>query len=90
MARTQGTFQQVYEAAREFIADGHGKPYDPVVRKCGDTWMLESKMNDADGCAFEIDLDNFTSYWWEGLNDPDWVPSEYDISEFVTNFTPND
>jgi hypothetical protein len=90
MARTQGTFQQVYEAAREFMADGHGKPLDPVVRVEGETWMLESRMNSAEGCSFEISLDDFVSYWWEGLNDPEWTPSQFDIDEFIANCTPQE
>lgn len=85
MARTQGTFQKIYEAAREFMADGHGKPMDAVVRSCDGHWMLESGMDSADGCDFEISLDDFISYWWEGLNDPDWTPSEESISEFTIN-----
>lgn len=86
MARTQGTFQKIYDAAREFMADGHGMPHDPVIRKCENgTWMLESGMESAEGCDFEISLDDFISYWWEGLNDPDWTPTEESISEFTNN-----
>lgn len=87
MARTQGTFQQVYEAAREFMADGHGRPHDPVVRynESANTWALESRMTSIEDelWGFEISLDDFISYWWEGLNDPEWTPTDESISEFV-------
>lgn len=90
MARTQGTFHNVYEAARKFMIDGYGKPHDPVVRLNGITWMLESGMNSADWCTFEVGLDDFTSYWWEGLNDIEFIPSQSDIDNFVNGHNPRD
>ena len=87
MARTQGTFQQIYEAAREFMVDGHGKPMDPVVRynEATNTWALESRMTsiEDESWEFEISLDDFISHWWEGLNDAEWIPTEESIRVFA-------
>ena len=83
MARTQGSFQSVYDAAREFMANMHGAPHDPVVRVCDGIWILESAMESAEDCSFEIGLNDFISYWYEDLNDLEWTPTQESIDEFV-------
>lgn len=73
------------------MADSHGKPMNAVGRRREDgEWVLESGMNNAEVCDFEISLDDFISYWWEGLNDPSWTPIQDVIDGFVSDCTPQD
>jgi hypothetical protein len=77
--RTAGTFQDVFEAVRD---ESDGLPHNPVIRREGDRWMLESALIPTDG-DFEQPLDDFLSWWHEGLTDPDYIPAESDIAAYV-------
>ncbi len=82
--RTSGTFQAVYEAAKSY-AQGNdmygGCPINPVVRREGDKWMLESALEPTTG-DFEISLEAFDSYFYESYK-TDFVPTASDVADFV-------
>lgn len=81
--RTSGTFQDVYEAARQYEMAGRDDcPMDPVVRREEGKWMLESGLNSTEG-DFEVTLEAFDSWFYESYKDADYTPSESDIEEFV-------
>lgn len=83
--RTSGTFQEVYAAAKSY-SNGEevygGRPHDPVVRREGDKWMLESGLNSAEDADFEVTLEAFDSWFWEGYKS-DYTPSDADVEDFV-------
>ena len=85
--RTEGTFQQIYNAAREIAADGEiygGCPVDPVIRHRPDgIWMLESGLNDAEGADAECRLDDFDSWFFECYQDADYQPGDDDEANFL-------
>jgi hypothetical protein len=93
--RTSGTFAEVYEAAVKYYdGDDSDCPLNPVIRKEGDTWMLESGMNPSD-CDIEVSLPDFEWWWFE--RNIDWMevtPIDSEIDLFVaehlkTNGDPN-
>lgn len=45
--------------------------------------MLESGLNPTDG-DLEVPLDEFASYWGESMKDPNYLPSEQDIADWVS------
>ena len=80
--RTQGTFCDVYRAAKCLFTDATGCPIDPVVRCDGDDWMIESALEPAHDSTFEISLEQFHSYWHESYADDAYAPSAADEEEF--------
>jgi len=83
--RTQGTFSDVYEAARDYylaVAED-GKPMDAVVRRVGDVWMLESGIHPEPEANFELSLDHFDMYWSESYRDDGYIPTPRDATEFM-------
>lgn len=79
--RTSGTFLDVYRAA---ASDSDSDlPINPVIRREGDTWMLESALNPTDG-DIEVTLEEFCSYWYEGMMDSYYLPSDQDVAEWVS------
>lgn len=90
--RTTGTFQDVYEAAKIYAMDETGeerqhRPMDPVVRREGEKWMLESGLNSAENADFSVPLEVFDSYFYNGYTDTDYTPSDSDVAEFVAAHT---
>jgi len=84
--RTSGTFQDVYAAARDYYhGTVDGQPHDPVVRREGGDWMLESALETADA-DFECELDAFDSYFRDDYSDPGYSPSDADVDEFCELF----
>lgn len=90
--RTSGTFQAVYEAAKSY-SNGEevygGCPHNPVVRREGDVWMLESGLNSAEDADFEVTLEAFDNWFYEGYKS-DYTPSDEDIADFVKQNTPDE
>jgi hypothetical protein len=88
--RTTGTFQTVYTTARNYTENenGEGCPMDPVVRREGGKWMIESAMEPTDG-DFEVTLEEFDSYFYESYKS-DFVPSESDIDDFIAAHANNE
>lgn len=82
--RTSGTFQRVYEAAKSYaLGTAEDRcPINPVIRREEGKWMLESSLNPTDG-DFEISLEAFDSWFWEGYKIPSYSPSDADITEFI-------
>jgi len=89
--RTAGTFQEVYAAAKAYVNETaeDGCPMDAVVRREGERWMLESGLNSAEDADFEVSLEVFDSWFWEGYKS-DYVPSDEDIADFVKQHTPDE
>ena len=83
--RTQGDFNKIYTAAREYLYESADDcPMNPVIRLEGDIWMLESELEPAnDNCVFETTLDAFQNWWYEGMKDTQYIPSEIDIADFL-------
>uniref|UniRef100_A0A6M3XMV6 Uncharacterized protein n=1 Tax=viral metagenome TaxID=1070528 RepID=A0A6M3XMV6_9ZZZZ len=85
--RTEGTFQQIYNAARKIATDTEiygGCPVDPVIRHTPNgIWMLESGLNDAKGTDAECRLDDFDFWFFECCEEADYQPSEDDEAGFL-------
>ena len=85
--RITGTFQEIYAGAKNMAQGGDicgGCPIDPVVRREGGKWMIESALEPARGGDndFECRLDDFDGYFYEGYK-TDFTPSESDEAELV-------
>ncbi len=84
--RTTGTFQDVYRAAREYYTDDEAVencPMKPAVRRVGGEWRIESGIHDDPDAELEVTLEAFDSYFYEGYKDPDYTPSDSDVTEWV-------
>lgn len=96
--RTVGTFQDVYTAAKGYVRatteelfvygrdllSANRRPMNAVVRREGDRWMLESGLNSGENADFEVTLEAFDSWFFEGyMGDDSYAPSESDIDDFV-------
>jgi len=79
--RTTGTFTDVYNAVRELQQDNTHSPSDPVIRREGNRWMLESRLEPTTA-DIEVSLDAFESWFYKMLK-TDAQPSAEDIIEFV-------
>jgi hypothetical protein len=80
--RTSGKFQDVFNAAKNYMNNSDDDcPINPVVRREGDVWMLESSLEPTDG-DIEVTLDDFQSYWYESMQD-DYTPTDDDIEDYV-------
>jgi len=85
--RTSGTFNDVYQAARDHHAEVEDtRPMDPVVRHRDGKWHLESGLGSAEGCDFQCDLEAWDNYFYESYKDVDFDPSESDEADFVEAF----
>ena len=82
--RTTGTFQDVYDSAKSYHLDtaGDGRPINPVVRREGEVWMLESGLHSSD-CDVEASLEAFDLWFLESYGYSDYSPSESDASDFA-------
>jgi len=91
--RTQGTFQRVYEAARSYYNGEDvygGRPIDPVVRREGKTWMLESALSpEGEDCNFSCSLEDFDNYWYEMYKTDNPTITTAEIDDFVQCFSQN-
>lgn len=90
--RTVGTFQDVYEAAKSYVNDEdeyRSRPLNPVVRREGDKWMLESDIFSAEDADFEVTLEYFDSWFWEDYKS-DYTPTDEDMEDFVKTNQPED
>ncbi len=77
--RTSGTFQDVYNAAKNYaLGIEDDWPINPVIRCEDGTWMLESDLEPTYS-AIQITLEAFNIYFWESYK-MDYVPSEEDIN----------
>ena len=86
--RTSGTFIDVFTAAREHEAENNEHlPHNAVVRKQGDVWLLESGINSCEECDIEIQYEAFLGFWYEGLKDPSYAPSEIDIHDYLSSLS---
>lgn len=82
--RTTGTFLDIFNAAREHEAENHEHlPHNAVVRRAGSKWMLDSGLDSSEDCDLEISYEAFLGYWYEGLIDPLYSPSESDIENYI-------
>jgi len=88
--RTQGTFKEVYTAAKHFYADADnlettygGCPMDPVVRHTVDgVWMLDSGIDGEPNADAECRLDDFDNWFYETYEDGDYTLTDEDESDF--------
>ena len=88
--RTQGTFQEVYDAAKAYYNETaeDGSPHSPVIRREGNEWMLESSLDPAnEDCNVELTLEEFDSYFYETYKEKDYTPTTEDIEYFVAQMT---
>ena len=81
--RTVGTFADVYKQAREYINDVSGIPSDPVVRLEYGKWIIESRLEPSQETVIEVRLEDFQRYWNESFDDPNYIPSDTDVADFV-------
>jgi hypothetical protein len=84
--RTSGTFQDVYEAAKQYsngIKTYGGCPMNPVIRRENGRWMLESDMNSGEDADFQVTLEIFNDWFYESYKNDDYIPSESDIQQFI-------
>jgi hypothetical protein len=81
--RTVGKFIDVYNAVRELMEDSTHSPRDPVIRREGDQWMLESKLTPSPDAEIEIPMESFVSWWYESLRRGE-QPTEQAISEYIS------
>ena len=83
--RVSGSFSKVFEGAREFMADSSDKPMDPKVKydSDSDVWMIESGYDSNPENGVVVDFDDFCAYWYEGINDVDYMPTESDITDYL-------
>jgi len=84
--RITGMFQDVYAAAKS-LNQGEtiygGCPIDPVVRREGGKWMLESGMEpQGEDNDFECSLEAFDNYFYEDYKS-DYIPSDNDADDFI-------
>ena len=86
--RTVGTFADIYKQARTYINDASGLPTDPVVRLENGKWILESRLEPQQETVVEVSLDEFQRYWFS-FDDPNYIPSDTDIADFVDYFNTN-
>ena len=83
--RTVGDFLDVYEAARAYyLGLEEGCPLNPVVRQEGQKWILESDLEPGHYPSFETDLDTFHEFFYNTYNNPEYVPTKRDLSDFIT------
>ncbi|MFA5457767.1 MAG: hypothetical protein WC261_09085 [Synergistaceae bacterium] len=91
--RTEGTFQDVYNAAQAFYTDDveqEHRPLNPVVRREGKIWMLESALNpENEDCNFSCALDDFDSYWYEMYRETNHTITNGEIEDFIDVFSQN-
>lgn len=76
--RTYGTFQDVYEQASLYRDGEPCTVMDPVVRRNGDEWSIESALTPDDGDV-EVPLDNFIEYWFSGDDCTGYEPTPEEI-----------
>ena len=95
--RTQGTFQDVYNAAKNFYNDVDnettygGCPMDPVIRHTtNNVWMLESGINGESNADAECRLDDFDAWFYEGYIDDDYEPTVEDKNDFLESIMVSD
>lgn len=81
--RTTGTLQDVYDAVKNIqIGNEQSPQIDPVIRRYSGysyDWALESGMEDAEGCIFEISMDEFIGYFYESFQADDYEITQNDI-----------
>jgi hypothetical protein len=81
--RTTGTFQTIYNAAKQYQTDPKGKPHNPVVRQDENgKWMLESGLEPAENAVFECPLETFDYWFDEAYKDDKYTPSDNDENDF--------
>jgi len=74
--RTTGTFSDVHTQAGEYHAGETCYVIDPVVRREGNNWMIESRLEPTDSDV-EVSLDDFCEYWFpEGYPADETTDSE--------------
>ena len=84
--RTTGTFSEIYAAARSYAMDDlSDRPMSPVVRREGDIWMIESRLEPSDA-DFEVSLELFDDYFYQSYTD-NHIPSDTAAEEFVAACT---
>jgi hypothetical protein len=81
--RTVGTFLEVYHQAKAYLNDVSGLPTDPVVRLENEKWIIESRLEPQQDTILETSLDDFQRYWYESFDDPNYIPSDTDVADFV-------
>ena len=80
--KTTGSFGEVYLAARDIWQCDENSPHDPVIRREGDKWMLDSGIDPAPDADLEIDLDSFYTFF-DSYYHTEHIPSESCIRFFV-------
>lgn len=90
--RTRGTFQEVYEAAKFYNNSGDYSdcPINPVVRRDDGAWLIESDINDRDGCDVEISLESFCGWFYDMFYNDEYIPNDNDEQELVSLITIED
>jgi len=78
--RTTGTFSDVHAQAGKYHAGETCDVMDPVVRREGDEWMIESQLEPSDGDV-EVALDEFCEYWF-----PTSCPADTPTDSEITNW----
>lgn len=78
-------------AARDYFYNNAPKydtpPMDAVVRRIGNEWAIESGIFPEADADIECDLDSFDAWFYESYSDPDFVPDDNDVKEFVYSLT---
>lgn len=84
--RITGTFSDIYAGAKSMATGGDiygGCPIDPVVRREGGKWMIESALEPrGEDNDFECSLEEFDSYFYEAYKS-DFIPDDGCVNEFV-------
>lgn len=79
--RVSGDFLAVYETAKTYLKDQSSCPIDTVVRHENGVWMIESCLEPSDA-DFEVRLDDFIAYWYNGMISDGYTPSINDINKY--------
>lgn len=85
--RTQGTFIDIYNAAKDIATDIDtygGCPLNPVIRHTTNgVWMLESGLHGEPNADAECSLDVFDNWFYESYSNNDYSPTESDKIDFL-------
>ena len=84
--RTIGSFIDIFNASREHLSENNRHlPINAVIRRHGDFWFLESSLSPCEECDLQIEYEAFLGFWYEGLKDPSYAPSESDIMNYLSS-----
>ena len=83
--RTQGTFTEIYEAAKNHYKENREScPIDPVIRRVDGLWVIESGLESEENADIECSLDTFDDWFYEWYSGESFCPG-FDIEEDFAN-----